>query len=198
MDLFEKANIITYHRQRPGADDFYKLGYRSTDSQILRFQGLLHWGNFSDSTILDLGCGYGDLKLFLDQHAQNFTYLGLDFIKEFIVRAQERYGNLANTHFLQSDFLNAGLPEVDIIVASGSLNYRSTNPYHPWECINRMWEAANKGIAFNLLDANYFENDTILCGYDRVKVLSFCKYLDPDTQIFSGYLPDDFTVLMRK
>ena len=87
---------------------------------------------------------------------------------------------------------------MDVVIASGSLNYKSNNPFHPWECISRMWEAANKGIVFNLLDAGNFETDTVLCGYDPKKVLTFCRYLDPSAQIFSGYLPDDFTMVMRK
>lgn len=61
-----------------------------------------------------------------------------------------------------------------------------------------MWESANKGVVFNLLDAAQFESDEVLRAYDQSEVLHFCRQLDPDTEIISGYLPDDFTVLMRK
>jgi hypothetical protein len=69
---------------------------------------------------------------------------------------------------------------------------------HPWQTISRMWQACQKGIAFNLLDAAHFESDPVLCGYDVQEVLAFCQKLDPQAQIIQSYLPDDFTVLMRK
>jgi hypothetical protein len=117
---------------------------------------------------------------------------------KLIEDAQERYGHLPNTQFFQSDFLTAGLPEVDIVIASGSLNYRSDNSLHPWQTIGQMWEVTQKGVIFNLLDAVKFESDAVLCGYDQQEVLRVCQQLNADTQIFSGYLPDDFTVVMRK
>jgi hypothetical protein len=61
-----------------------------------------------------------------------------------------------------------------------------------------MWEVAQKGVVFNMLDAAKFDNDAVLCGYDQQEVLTFCRQLDANTQIFSGYLLDDFTVVMRK
>lgn len=198
MNLIEKATVQAFHRDRLGGSALHALGYRAAESQAQRFQALLHWGDFSSSSILDLGCGYGDLKAFLDQHAQDFIYLGVDFLKEFIEGAQERYGHLPNTQFFQSDFLTAGLPEVDIVIASGSLNYRSDNSLHPWQTIGQMWEVAQKGVVFNMLDAAKFESDAVLCGYDQEEVLKFCRQLDANTQIFSGYLPDDFTLVMRK
>lgn len=147
---------------------------------------------------MDLGCGHGDLAGFLYTHFSNIHYLGVDFLAEFIVIAEARYGHLPNTQFIQTDFLTAGLPEVDIVIASGSLNYRSQNHLHPWQTISRMWEVAQKGVAFNVLDARTFAADAMLCGYDPDEVLSFCREMDSKAELMSGYLPDDFTVLMRK
>jgi SAM-dependent methyltransferase len=198
MNLIEKATVQAFHRDRLGKDDLRALGYRNNDSQHQRFQALTRWGDMSHCSILDLGCGYGDLKPFLDQHYQGFIYLGVDFLKEFIDGATQRYGALPNTQFFQSDFLTAGLPEVDIVIACGSLNYRSDNSLHPWQTISRMWEVANKGVVFNMLDANQFADDQVLCGYEAEQVLAFCRQLDPQAEIYTGYLADDFTVLMRK
>lgn len=198
MHLIEKATVQAFHRSRLNGSTIHALGYRSQESQTRRFQTLLQLGDFSHCSVLDLGCGFGDLKAFLDQHYKDFVYLGVDFLKEFIEGAQLRYGELANTQFFEADFLTVGLPEVDIVIASGSLNYRSENALHPWQSISRMWEAANKGVVFNLLDAAQFESDEVLRAYDQNEVLNFCRQLDPDTEIISGYLPDDFTVLMRK
>lgn len=196
MDLIEKVRVQAFHRARFGNESLTELGFRNQDSQRKRFEAICRWGDMSNFTVMDLGCGYGDLKPFLDSQFSNITYLGIDFLKEFIAGAEARHGHLPNTQFIQADFLTAGLPEVDVVIASGSLNYRSENQLHPWQTISRMWQCARKGIAFNLLDADYFQSETILCGYDKNEVEQFCRNLTSDIDIVTGYLSDDFTVLM--
>lgn len=198
MNIIEKANVKAFHRNRLGKEQLTELGFRTIESQTQRFENLCKWGDMTNCTVMDLGCGYGDLKPFLDKRFQNINYLGVDFLKEFVIGAEARYGHLANTQFLQADFLTAGLPEVDIVIASGSLNYRSQNQLHPWQTISHMWEVARKGIAFNLLDSRFFIADDILCGYHPDEVLTFCRQLSPTAEMISGYLPDDFTILMRR
>ena len=41
--------------------------------------------------VFDLGCGYGDLKTYLNQKFSDFTYIGIDQMPEFIAVAQERF-----------------------------------------------------------------------------------------------------------
>ena len=198
MNLIEKATVQAFHRKRLGNNELVELGFRNADSQVKRFENICAWGDMSGCCVMDLGCGYGDLKPFLDSQFSNITYLGIDFLKEFIAGANARYGHLPDTQFIQADFLTTGLPQVDIVIASGSLNYRSENQLHPWQTISRMWELATMGIAFNLLDANAFAADDILCGYPIQKTTSFCEQLTTDIKILTGYLPDDFTVHMYK
>lgn len=198
MNILEKATVQAFHRARLGKDALVELGFRNSDSQQKRFEALSQWGDMSGCTIMDLGCGHGDLAAFLHQRFDNLHYLGVDFLAEFITTAKTRYGHLPNTQFIQADFLTAGLPEVDIVIASGSLNYKSHNHLHPWQTISHMWEIAQKGVAFNLLDAQVFVADDVLCGYQPKEVLDFCREMDGKAELVSGYLPDDFTVLMRK
>lgn len=198
MDLIEKATVQGFHRSRLGADNMRALGYRDSDSQQQRFLAMLNWGDLKACSILDLGCGFGDLRPFLAEHYADTIYLGIDFLKEFVDEAQQRYGHLPNTQFFQADFLTAGLPEVDCVIASGSLNYRSKNELHPWQSISKMWEIAQKGVILNLLDARYFQATTLLSGYQPQQVLDFCRQLDPHAELLDGYLPDDFTIFMRK
>jgi SAM-dependent methyltransferase len=198
MDLFEKAAILHYHRQRikmPGLDP---LGWRSVESQQRRFEALCGVGDLSGLKVLDLGCGYGDLKPFLDQRFPDVSYLGVDHMPEFVDEARLRYGHLPKTEFIQADFLSAAFPEVDYILASGALNYRSGDPSFPHEIIRRMWAACRCGLGFNLLDANVFEEDYLLRGRQPEVVHAFCRGLDPQASLASGYLPDDFTILMRR
>lgn len=197
MDLFEKAVVVQYHRGRIDIPELDALGWRSPDSQRLRFDALCRIGDLGGSKVLDLGCGYGDLKPFLDQRFTDVAYLGIDHMPEFIDEARRRHGHLPRTGFVQADMLNAVFPKVDYIVASGAMSYRSSNALYPYNLIRQMWEAAERGIAFNLLDANVFQADYVLCGQDPREILDFCQTLDPATELVTGYVPDDFTILMR-
>jgi SAM-dependent methyltransferase len=204
MTIIEKATIFAFHRHRMGNAPSYELGWRNDHSQLKRLEVLCRIGDLSGCMVLDLGCGYGDLKTYLDQRFQGAAYIGVDFLPEFIAEAKKRHGHAQDVMLVQSDFLVEELPEVDVAVASGSLNYRSENELHPWQTISRMWAASRKGVAFNLLDAGYVgdtgrsTSEGVLCSYDPEEVLTFCRKMDPYAEIISGYLPDDFTVLMRR
>lgn len=198
MDLLEKAAILQYHRRRIGDPERCALGWRSPDSQRLRFDVLCRVGNLSNCKVLDLGCGYGDLKPFLDQRFSDVAYLGVDHMPEFIDEARRRHGHLSRTEFVQADMLNAVFPQVDYVLASGAMSYRSRNALYPYNLIRQMWECAARGIAFNVLDANVFEATPVLGGHDPEAILAFCRALDPAAERVTGYVPDDFTILMRR
>jgi trans-aconitate methyltransferase len=198
MHLLEKAAVIQYHRCRIGEPKLCALGWRSADSQRLRFDVLCRVGELGDCKVLDLGCGYGDLKPFLDQQFNDVAYLGIDHMPEFIDEARRRYGHLPRTGFVQADILNAVFPEVDYVLASGAMSYRSRNALYPYHLIRQMWETAKRGVAFNLLDANVFTATHVLCGQNPEAILAFCRTLDPAAELVSGYLSDDFTILMRR
>ncbi|HUB88128.1 MAG TPA: class I SAM-dependent methyltransferase [Dyella sp.] len=198
MDLLEKAAILQYHRRRIGDPERCALGWRTPDSQRLRFEALCRVGDMSGCNVLDLGCGYGDLKPFLDRRFTEVAYLGVDHMPEFIDDARRRHGHLPRTGFVQADMLNAQFPAVDYVLASGAMSYRSNNALYPYSLIRQMWEATIRGIAFNLLDAHVFDATHVLCGQDPKAILAFCRTLDPAAELLAGYLADDFTILMRR
>lgn len=201
MDLIEKATILHYHRHRmhqfqPGGVE--ALGWRGEESQRKRFEVLLPLGNFSGSTILDAGCGYGDLKAFLDQHCLGFTYIGIDHVSEFIAEAKARYGGREYTYFRQADFTLAQLPQVDYVIASGAFCYRCADRGHYLKMVRKLFEAARISLAFNMLDGAVFPRHDLLTGHDRNEVTEFCRTLTPHVELISGYLDDDFTVFLRR
>ncbi len=198
MELLEKARVLSYHRRRLGSSDHAELGWRTRANQRARFEALCRWGDLAGCTIMDLGCGHGDFKPFLDARFAGVKYLGVDFLSEFVTEARNRHGHLPDTHFLQADFLNTRLPKADVVVASGSLNYKTENVLFPYSVIVRLWDAASRGVAFNLLDDRDLGDDSVLAGYNPDEILSFCRNLDPEAEILRDYSPEDFTILMRR
>lgn len=201
MNLIEKATVLHYHRHRisqfqPGTVE--TLGWRGPESQRKRFEVLLRLGDFTGSTVLDAGCGYGDLKGFLERHCGGFTYIGIDYMPEFIDEAKARYGDRPDTYFCQTDFMLAQLPQVDYVIASGAFSYRCAAPGHPFVMIRKLFEAAKIALAFNMLDRTVFPQHDLLTSHDRDEVTAFCSTLAPRVELISGYLDDDFTVFMDR
>lgn len=199
MNLIEKATVIHYHRHRirefcPGTVE--ALGWREAQSQRRRFQVLLQLGNLAGRSLLDAGCGHGDLKGFLDRHCPGFTYIGIDHVPEFIEQAKARYGSLPDTHFYRADFTQAQLPKVDYVIASGAFGYRCADAGHYFRMISKLFEAANRALAFNMLDAAVFPRHDLLIGHDRSQVEAFCRRIASRIEVTTGYLEDDFTVFM--
>lgn len=201
MTLLEKATIIHYHRRRVGefaGDTVRALGWPDQESQSQRFAALSAVGDLSGHSLLDIGCGYGDLKGYLDQRFHGFSYIGIDQIPEFIMEARCLYGQRPNCYFCQTDFSEHELPQTDYVFASGLLSYRSKEQDYYFAMIAKMYQAADKALAFNMLDAAKFPHHELLTGHDAEKVLAWCQTLSPEARLVKGYLEDDFTVLMYK
>ncbi len=201
MTLFEKATIIHYHRHRIAQYDggtVEALGYRNEDSQIKRFGALAEVGSIDGRSVLDVGCGHGDLKGYLDARHCGFSYVGIDQMAEFIQHARARYGQRPNCYFCVADASDAELPQADYVLASGVLAYRSDDDGYYFAMIEKMYRAARHALAFNMLDAATFPSHPLLVGHDAATVMDFCTRLSADARLVRGYLEDDFTVMMYK
>ena len=201
MTLLEKAAILHYHRHRIAEFDggtVEALGYRGEQSQSQRFAALCEVGDLNGSSLLDIGCGHGDLKGYLDGRFHGFRYIGIDQMAEFVQHARGRYGQRPECYFCVADFTEAELPQADYVFASGLLGYRCEAPEFYFSMIVKMYLAANEALAFNMLDAAKFPAHPLLVGHDADKVLEFCRRLSPRVRLVRGYLEDDFTVLMYK
>jgi trans-aconitate methyltransferase len=200
MNVIEKANIVYHHRQwlQHEHTPERKVGWVDEQSQHERFHILASVADLSNHVIMDMGCGLGDLKAHLDSRYQNFVYLGIDILPEYIAEASHRFAHKNDTHFITADFTQDGLPEVDYVLACGSLNYQTDNLLFIYRTIEKMYACARKGVAFNLLNEETFPSTTIIKSYNKYEVLSYCLRLANCAELKIGYLEDDFTIYMYK
>jgi SAM-dependent methyltransferase len=199
MHLIDRARIIQYHRERLnlfGTSTSKSLGWKSDDSQLKRFEVINSMADFNRASVLDVGCGYGDLKAFLDKSFSGFTYIGIDQMPEFIEKAKATYASSANTFFHMADFTNLIFPKVDYVIASGALGYRSSKENFHMDMIKKMFIACSKAMVFNMLDATVFLEHPLLTGHHFEEVFGFCSSLTSHIEVVRGYLPDDFTIFM--
>lgn len=199
MNLLDTAAIHYYHQSRIrqfGGDASRALGWKTPEGQAARFEALCSIADLSHASVLDAGCGHGDLRAFLNGKFAGTRYLGIDQIGTFLDIAVERYGHLPDTSFFSGDFSEAELPVTDYILACGALSYRNSDPAFAFNTIKKLFGSCRLGFAFNML-AKVDNPDGILVCYNLQRVLTYCKSLTPDVELKEGYYEDDFTVMMR-
>ncbi|MGQ9476960.1 MAG: class I SAM-dependent methyltransferase [Candidatus Bipolaricaulia bacterium] len=87
-------------------DDMMVLEYPDRATQELFFQHAVEKFDLSGKKIIDVGCGLGYLKRYLDDRGIAYrSYLGVDLSREMVRGARERFGDDATARFIQRDIL---------------------------------------------------------------------------------------------
>jgi len=198
MDFVDRSVIYRFHHERIemfGKGTSAALGWKSDENQAIRFEILSQIGDMSGLSVLDLGCGHGDLRGFLGEKYPNLRYAGIDQMEEFLDVATERYGSLPDTTFYLGDCWSAKLPHMDYILASGLLAYRNSQTNFIYRMIDRLFVSCRLGLGFNLLK-NVHDPEGILVNYNPKEILDYCRQLTPKVVLREGYAKDDFTIFM--
>jgi len=175
-----------------------QLGWKNTDSQLLRFEALASMFHLDNTSVLDIGCGYADFKTFLDKTFSNVSYTGIDIMPAFIHEAARRFADSTSSHFICGDFCSVDFTPADYVFSCGGLSYRNSKANHPFSMIAKMWDTARKGIAFTMLDEEYFPKHPLLVPYSKDEILSFCRMLSRQVILKDSYLADDFIIAISK
>jgi SAM-dependent methyltransferase len=172
------------------------------NSQRRRFEllsGILPLKERRRFSVLDVGCGYGDLYDFLAKKGFRPDYTGVDIMERFIAEAKRRRPFL---RFIAGDFLKIRFWEkFDFILCSGALSYKIPGVWE-WnkKMIRKFMKTSARGVAFNLTslytDAPYKNGHTFYA--DPAEVFTFCKSLARRVVLLHHYMPNDFTVYMFK
>src|SRR5581483_6413907 len=88
-------------RARTAGSDSDRINM-SARSQQMRFESFLQFHDPSGCTLLDIGCGVGDLLGYLRQRGIQCHYTGFDISDEMVKRCRERF---PDAEFISGDFL---------------------------------------------------------------------------------------------
>ena len=199
MTLVDNLNVRRYHEMRikeHGEDSTQALGWKNFYSQQARFAMLEDIGNMNDHSVLDVGCGHGDLRAYLDDKYPRMRYAGIDQMESFLDIAIDRYAHLPETAFYQGDCYSSELPSMDYVLASGSLSYRNSDPSFIYQMITKLFNTCRIAFGFNLLSK--IEAGGILIAYDPETIIKYCRGLSTNVILHQAYFDDDFTVWMYK
>jgi len=180
------------------------VDWNSAESQELRFEKLLTvCEDDDDFSLVDYGCGYGQLVAFLRARKRSFRYLGIDISKDMISQAKQHFGSLDECRFHLAD----KSPDVcDYAVASGVFNVKQgVAPGEWWDymchVLSDMNTHSRKGLAFNCL-TTYSDPDRLrsdLYYADPCAVFDFCiRNFSRNVALLHDYRLFEFTVVVRK
>ncbi len=124
MDPLGKKELLNFYgRHLRDFGDSPQAVRWTPEGQIRRYGTLLSMtGDLSGKTILDFGCGKGDLFGFLNDKGISVTYCGIDVNENLI--------ELAKTKYPRAEFMAVDIEEesfdrmFDVIVACGVFNLR--------------------------------------------------------------------------
>jgi SAM-dependent methyltransferase len=198
MNIIDRHNIHHYHKNRIaayGEGNANALGWKTKEGQLKRFEALSQIGDMANCSVLDAGCGYGDLCGFLNSKFSGLRYIGVDLEDAFLDHAVEHYSNTGETSFFEGDVTRAGLPFTDYILASGLFNYPNTDAEHLFKTIVKLFHNCRLGFGFNLLSKTD-DTNALLVTHDPKEIVEFCKTLSTKVVLKEGYYENDFTVMV--
>ncbi|MBN1438914.1 MAG: class I SAM-dependent methyltransferase [Anaerolineales bacterium] len=198
----EERKVLDFYseRWREYGYDTRSLGIGSRESQEVRFEVLSQIGDLRNAAILDVGCGFGDLRTFLERRGIPVRYTGLDIQPAFIEEARRRHPGDA---FVCAD-VERYEPEAppDYVFISGTFNVKFREDQEAWifRILGRLFARCRRGVAINLLstyyDPGHFRDDMFYCRPERAFELAHA--VARWVTLRHDYLPHDFTLYLHR
>jgi SAM-dependent methyltransferase len=196
-DSEKKRVIETYNRRLAQfGHDPRTLGWPKRRHR-LRYAILLgHW-DLKGRSILDYGCGFGDMYAFCRDQALDVDYEGVDINPELIAEGRKRY---PEAKLSVRDPLREGLERsYDYAFSSGVHNIKLEDN---WSFIEQGFELFDKsctrGFALNFLSDKVEYKLEHAHHTDPVRVLELAYRYSNRIVLRNDYMPFEFTIFVDK
>ena len=172
------------------------VGWGSETDQILRFDILCKGLDLKGKSILDVGCGLGDLVPYLEiVTGGDFHYTGIDLAPALVTSAQEEFQQ-SNVQFKCSEMSSFSENEhYDIALLSGALNYRIEDNIGNTEIVlDKLFRITKESVAVNFLSdyVDYQEKKNF--HYSPEDMFRYAKLLSRWVAIYHDYPLWEFTI----
>lgn len=187
MEESKELNLQSYSKTLStyGADDPRSVKWGTTRSQFLRFKILCEIADIADASILDFGCGVGDLYEYLKRGGFRGQYIGTDHNPDLLTAARQKYAD--------ATFVATVTQAYDYALISGVFN-DPTDLESVQKIIHALFEGSTKGLAFNMIS----KPTEGLMHYDPWEIARFCQTLTPMITVRHDYRGGNFTVYLYK
>ena len=177
------------------------LGWGKKERSNLRFKILIDEWDLGGSKILDWGCGFGELYLYLlKDKIKNFEYTGVDINENLIQAAKERFPS-GNCDFEVRDIIKNPYQSntFDYAFVSGTFNDFRSKKYN---FIEKIFSALNltarKGIAMNFLSNKAEIKYRHASYFNPAKIINLSYKFSNNVILRNDYMPYEFSILINK
>ncbi len=189
---FYNDKFATYGR------DVRSVGWGKKEDQNLRFDVLTRNIDLRGKTILDVGCGLGDLVGFLDEkYGPHYKYIGIDLSGDMIADARKRW---EKHEFIVGDIFSVDFKsKIDVSVLSGALTYKiEDNETYARKCMEKMFEVSEEmaGLNFMTMYVDYALEKNH--HYSPEAMFAHAKTLTRYANLIHDYPLWEFTIQMFK
>ncbi|GBE29037.1 MAG TPA: class I SAM-dependent methyltransferase [Bacteroidetes bacterium] len=133
-------------------------GWSSRESQEARFSALMRTLKYNGGSIVDYGCGTGDLYAFIVRHFGHVQYTGVDFHEGMLRQAKHKY----NAEFIRCGFDDISFEPADFVVASGVFQFRDAlNPAYYDQIVKDLFSKSRVALAVNFLSDTRQDSEEI-------------------------------------
>jgi SAM-dependent methyltransferase len=170
------------------------LGWGSKEQQEYRFDQVLGCDDFRLKTVLDIGCGFGDLfsyiksrKIIID------SYTGLDLNPDLVDEAVVRHPD--GIFYDKSLMSMEKAPEADVVVMLGLLNFKQekiNNNDYAQVMVQKAFDSTKETLIVDFLSdrcALDYPKEDFVYYYDPSFVLELGLGLSNNVQLIHDYLP---------
>lgn len=175
--------------------------WESQEFQYIRFDVLSAIGDLRNRHVLDVGCGDGEMCRYLKGRYQGISYTGVDCNPDMFSAAMKRLPT--------GVFIIAGMADVstmpdfdnkyDYAFLSGVFNGEGQGIEDYVYCyLPKLFYKVKLGVAINFLNAEYEHRHPDFHMWSPQNMASFATTFCNNVQIRKDYLPNDFTLYLRK
>jgi cyclopropane fatty-acyl-phospholipid synthase-like methyltransferase len=183
------------------------MDWNSEEAQMLRFDKLLQHLPVEGASMLDVGCGTGELYgLIRERRLGLAAYHGIDFVEPMVETARRKFPDEGKATFSVGGLESLGDRRFDLVVASGIFNVKQEVSAASWEAhvrdtLRAMYERADRAVAFNVL-TGFSDPDrraAHLYYADPGSLMAFCRAeLSRFMLVDHGYKFFEFTAVVYR
>jgi SAM-dependent methyltransferase len=190
----KKANRLRYEERHAAFGyDERTLGWTKGRHKV-RYEALLaHWPAETRS-VLDIGCGFGDMADYCRESGRgDWRYTGVDIVPALIVEGRARHPEAdLRLHDMDVDALPS---PYDVVVASGVFNHRlKDNLGFIERAFEKFAGAAQVGFAANFMSPAADIRYDALFYADPGVIFDFARRFSKRIAIRHDYMPFEYTV----
>lgn len=200
----DDESIVHYYQSllAENGNSYKSVDWGSQASQNLRFDVLLNALGPSAKSLLDVGCGVGDLLSHMQARKLDYQYCGVDITPQMVVACQQRFPDQT---FHVANLLDADrrqrIGTFDAVIASGLFNLRKEAPFEYMQTmLKALWEMTGQVLAFNSISGfGVDDDDSTDFAANPLEVMGFCRNeLTSRFVLRHDYHRHDFSVYLYK